>query len=513
MKKITLFSGRFFCVFALCFTCFFPADDVYGQSNRRRKRRNPSRREVVNYSKKKPKKSLSQNDLLRYIRSGENLYASLTPENLFKTPSFLPGKFFNWTSSRKDSARYYPGKRQKKRLTFANVDFAEAIISFERGKFKKLYISLFNEGDNTGKTYSKNSFDRLQEDLEEYISNHLQKTPEESKQRIRKMASLRILNWSLEKYTLKLVVSGSKNPLGGPSYCYVELVTEEDNTQRKNAAKVRSFRNRGNRNSNGVILSTKIKKGELIKNVIKESGKVWINNIPMVDQGPKGYCVPSVLERVMGYYGVSVNQHIFAGMMDTRSTEGTSLSNMYMVLRKCSKKLNVNIRRQYESFRTVSDVEKFVSRYNSLAGKQKMDKIKIVKFGERLDVAKTLLAADPQVAREALQYLKRKGYKKTFCEFVKENIDAGIPVLWSVILDFSPEKNVTRGGHLRLIIGYEKASSLSLQSRNRRKKADSDTLSSIIFSDTWGRGHEAKYMAGNDAWAITTGLYFVEPDN
>ena len=33
----------------------------------------------------------------------------------------------------------------------------------------------------------------------------------------------------------------------------------------------------------------------------------------------------------------------------------------------------------------------------------------------------------------------------------------------------------------------------------------------ILYSDSWGAGHELKRMKADDAWTITTGLMTVEP--
>jgi hypothetical protein len=46
---------------------------------------------------------------------------------------------------------------------------------------------------------------------------------------------------------------------------------------------------------------------------------------------------------------------------------------------------------------------------------------------------------------------------------------------------------------MRLIIGYN------------------DTKKEIIFSDSWGAGHEMKRMAAPDASAATMGLYLLQP--
>jgi len=46
---------------------------------------------------------------------------------------------------------------------------------------------------------------------------------------------------------------------------------------------------------------------------------------------------------------------------------------------------------------------------------------------------------------------------------------------------------------MRLIIGYNARSS------------------EILYSDSWGAGHEIKRMSLRDAYAITTGLLSIEP--
>jgi hypothetical protein len=64
-----------------------------------------------------------------------------------------------------------------------------------------------------------------------------------------------------------------------------------------------------------------------------------------------------------------------------------------------------------------------------------------------------------------------------------------------VILGKVREKEIPQaaGGHMRLIIGYN------------RKEGE------LLYSDSWGRGHEEKRMALDDAWAITTNLYAIKP--
>jgi len=78
---------------------------------------------------------------------------------------------------------------------------------------------------------------------------------------------------------------------------------------------------------------------------------------------------------------------------------------------------------------------------------------------------------------------------------IQRNIDEGVPLLWSVRLGIVNEKELPQaaGGHMRIIIGYN------------------STTREIVYSDSWGRGHEEKRMPLDDAWTITTGLSSLQP--
>ncbi len=57
----------------------------------------------------------------------------------------------------------------------------------------------------------------------------------------------------------------------------------------------------------------------------RESGDVVINDIPMVDQGPKGYCVPATAERAMRFMGVPADMYVLANAGNTGYGGGTSV--------------------------------------------------------------------------------------------------------------------------------------------------------------------------------------------
>jgi hypothetical protein len=60
----------------------------------------------------------------------------------------------------------------------------------------------------------------------------------------------------------------------------------------------------------------------------RANGDVVIDNIPMVDQGPKGYCVPATFERYLRYMQIPADMYILAMAGQTDIGGGTSLSKI-----------------------------------------------------------------------------------------------------------------------------------------------------------------------------------------
>ena len=65
-------------------------------------------------------------------------------------------------------------------------------------------------------------------------------------------------------------------------------------------------------------------------NVRHESnGDTFVDGVPMVNQGQKGYCVPATVERVLRYFGVSgVDMHKLAERANTGNGGGTTVDGI-----------------------------------------------------------------------------------------------------------------------------------------------------------------------------------------
>ncbi len=209
----------------------------------------------------------------------------------------------------------------------------------------------------------------------------------------------------------------------------------------------------------------------------------------MVDQGQKGYCVVASTERVMRYYGTDVDSNELAQVANSSAEGGTSLDAMRDSMKKLTARLRVKVR-EIEKF-DVREIRALLKDYNRAA--KRLDHPEIPDPGNFIDVGALYGAMNGEVLKEARTH--NKSDFNRFRRDVQASIDKGIPLLWSVQLGLVSEKGLSQaaGGHMRLIIGYN------------------EKTEEIIYSDSWGAGHEKKRMKADDAWTITTSLMTVSP--
>ena len=194
-----------------------------------------------------------------------------------------------------------------------------------------------------------------------------------------------------------------------------------------------------------------------------DSGDVVVSEIPMVDQGPKGYCVPATWERYLRYLGIPADMYVLAMAAGT-SEEGTDLDAM------------------------VENVESLVTLYHR----------RIDTFPGDLDM-----------------------------KMISRNIDAGLPIMWSCSIHIPFERAISRrmrdrsqvtdwkawgaqleagddleiaqeitgapsaGGHQRMIIGYN------------------EQTGEIAISDSWSKAFAIRWMTLREANAINGGQSYV----
>jgi hypothetical protein len=240
------------------------------------------------------------------------------------------------------------------------------------------------------------------------------------------------------------------------------------------------------------------------------TGDTLIEGIPMVDQGPKGYCFPASAERVLRYYGMRVDQHEIAQLAGNRG-QGASLTGGIEGLKLAGSRLQFRVK-MVDNLE-VKDLENLVREYN----------LKVLKYGQKAQIPPLAGAIDleglyfsmrPDALLAARQALKLE--KNRFIRAIQGSIDAGHPMVWGVLMGLAPEQKqgqqagggplpssqetsppqttmTQRGGHARLIIGY-----------NAKTQE-------CLYSDSWGAGHEMKRMSYETAWLMHQFCFLLIP--
>ena len=418
--------------------------------------------------------------------------------------------FFKWNSDIKDSARA-PGYSNTPNIKFLGRRVYECIFRFENKKINSVYISLYNRGDAEDIT-SGPALKKLLETFSDSIDKWTGVKGSKSQKDKVVRANVYSKEWVKGDVTLTMKWSydgrmSEKSAKTSDDFRteYVKLeITKSGSTASSGGggdSSADSPKDAGSKPKVGGKASVK-----------RENGDTYISDIPMVDQGQKGYCVVAVAERVLRYYGQDIDQHQIAQKAGTE--EGTSLMGFEKAIKSISRGLGFKYKNFYQS--EVADIIeaaakedqrcwtgtlKLVSQYNKYAKKAGCSKIDKEKYitrrsdGTSYDIGGMLGAMKP----EGLKLLKVEGFKSDYAKFLKavrEYVNTGTPVLWAVQLGVVQEEKLNpqvNGGHMRLIIGYN----------DKDKK--------IIYSDTWGADHTFKKMSMDDAWLMTTCAYVLFP--
>jgi len=410
---------------------------------------------------------------LESMLEGESLW-SMTPESFMKA---FGSRGFRWVSAGRKSARAFGMSH-----VMLGLPVIETVCRFESGTPSELTLYLYNRGD--AGVIGREKFEALLGDADRrfcsWAGTRAAKMTNQPK-----MAGVNLDGrvWNKGPHQVALECSYSSGSRAERARFRAEYV------------RVRCLRYQKEKDLRSSLLRQRtatrraVSPALLKKNVTrKENGDVLLDGVPMVDQGRKGYCAVAVAERVLRYYGREIDQHMLAQLAMTASEGGTRPDVMLKALQAAGTKLGCKVRVHsdwdYNSF------TRMVNKYNRVAAKENANRIQL---GNKIVVTEVYDAMDFELLKSAR--LNSRGDYNGFKADTSKYINIGIPLCWSVMVGFVPEKPpiTGTGGHMRLIIGY-----------NRKTHE-------LLFSDTWGRGHELKRMAMDDAWAITQGLYTIEP--
>ena len=199
----------------------------------------------------------------------------------------------------------------------------------------------------------------------------------------------------------------------------------------------------------------------LAKRVVKrDNGDVILSEIPMVDQGPKGYCVPATWERYLRYMDVPADLYVLAIMGQTGFGGGTDIGQME------------------------AGVDDYVSAYHR----------RIETYDAPLDVAHVAKYIDQGLPLMWTCWVDRPVEVQTF----QHSRERKTVTDWSKYADKLRTDDAALGqvdgpdethsnGHMRLIIGYNTATN------------------EIAISDSWGAAAAERWMYAGTAVKISQG--------
>jgi hypothetical protein len=198
----------------------------------------------------------------------------------------------------------------------------------------------------------------------------------------------------------------------------------------------------------------------------RPNGDVVVGEIPMVDQGPKGYCVPATWERYLRYIGIQADMYVLALAGQTKAGGGTSanlmLENVEALARRNGRRFD-----QLTMPMTTANLAKYIDKGFPLMWCIFVDMDMEKNFTKRAkDRAKV---TDWNAWTEQLK--PARAVRKIGPRHIKSSSDNG-----------DAEIN---NAHMRMIIGY-----------NAKTKE-------VAISDSWGKFAEERWVTIEEADAMS----------
>ncbi len=196
------------------------------------------------------------------------------------------------------------------------------------------------------------------------------------------------------------------------------------------------------------------------KNVVtRPNGDVVIEDIPMVDQGPKGYCVPATAERAMRYLNVPADMYVLAMAGETNLGGGTSVQKLLQGVR--------------------SDISRKGRSFDSWDGELKLKQLQRY-IDKGLPVIWGLYSTDEfnKLANDRTKARKETADFKQWKDKLPSMLDK------SLVAD-------REQGHVVLIIGYNKETN------------------EFAFSDSWGEDYKERWITFEEAENVSQKAFWV----
>ena len=229
-------------------------------------------------------------------------------------------------------------------------------------------------------------------------------------------------------------------------------------------------------------------------------GDVYIDSIPMIDQGQKPWCAIASAARVLESYGIETTAEDFAAAVGASETQGAPTSRWFEELNRMLKPHGLDLVCATDLTIEAQPLCNTVIDYDHAAYRLERDDAVLEPFKYARvglsDYAGAMGNMYYDVRREMM--LSDLPKCNVFAQIVHNRIDSSDPIFWSVTYGYIKEatgeviNQQSNDHHMRLIIGYN------------------DNRDEVLYSDSWGEGHELKRMDASDALSITDAIYYVK---
>ncbi|HEY1123971.1 MAG TPA: C39 family peptidase [Haloferula sp.] len=216
--------------------------------------------------------------------------------------------------------------------------------------------------------------------------------------------------------------------------------------------------------------TAKVKDGDirkqLLADVVREkNGDVYLGQIPMVNQGPKGYCVPATFERAMRAAGIEADMYLLAMVGKSGMGGGTSVEYLLEEVRQQVRSKGRRTKDEHVKELRVRDVKRYLDEgvpvMWTMRSLGEYNKIANANTSKRKSVTDWTEWAK-QIAAEATALAKTEGEQDNY--------------------------------HICMIVGYNEATN------------------ELAVSDSWGASYERRWVPAPVAqWASSGGLFMILP--
>lgn len=193
-----------------------------------------------------------------------------------------------------------------------------------------------------------------------------------------------------------------------------------------------------------------------------ENGDVFIKDIPMVDQGPKGYCAPATFERAMRHAGIPADMYLLATLATTGGG-GTNTARLFNEVAYTTRSKGGRTARQLQ---LPSLAPKKLKRY--------------IEKGVPVLWQMCSLQGYNQIANSRTRSRRSvkdwEGYATQIAESAEKNV---------------PQLGAKGNYHICMIIGYN------------------ETTNELAVSDSWGKNYNIRWVHVDEAEAVSNRNGFV----